>query len=95
MYKQIAANKRNTVFIMMFFVALIGVIGGIFAYVYRDWMVELYVLIVAIIYAVFQYFMASSIAVAMTGAHEIQKKDNPKLYNAVENLSQTAGGPGT
>jgi heat shock protein HtpX len=29
----------------------------------------------------------------MTGAKKIEKKDNPKLYNAVENLSQTAGLP--
>ena len=93
MYKQIAANKRNTVLIMIFFIVLIGAIGGIFAYVYKDWWIELYILIVAIIYAVFQYFMASSIAVAMTGAKEIEKKDNPKLYNAVENLTQTAGLP--
>ena len=93
MYKQIAANKRNTVFIILFFVALIAIIGGIFAYLYKDWMIELWIIIVAIIYAVIQYFLSSSIAVAMTGAKQIEKKDNPKLYNAVENLSQTAGLP--
>ena len=93
MYKQIAANKRNTILIMLFFIVLIGAIGGIFAYVFKDWFIELWILIVAIIYAVLQYFFASSIAVAMTGAKQIEKKDNPKLYNAVENLSQTAGLP--
>ena len=93
MYKQIAANKRNTILIMLFFIVLIGAIGGIFAYVFKDWMIELWILVVAIIYAVFQYFFAGSIAVAMTGAKQIEKKDNPKLYNAVENLSQTAGLP--
>ncbi|MBQ6127190.1 zinc metalloprotease HtpX [Candidatus Saccharibacteria bacterium] len=93
MYKQIAANKRNTILIMLFFIVLIGAIGGIFAYVFKDWMIELWILVVAIIYAVFQYFFAGSIAVVMTGAKQIEKKDNPKLYNAVENLSQTAGLP--
>lgn len=93
MYKQIATNKRNTVFIMLFFVVLIGIIGAIFAFIFQDWWVELYILIIAIIYALFQYFAASSLAVAMTGAKEIQKKDNPKLYNAVESLSLTAGLP--
>ena len=93
MYKQIAANKRNTVLIVLFFIALIGAIGGIFAFIYKDWWVEVWILVVAIIYAVIQYFAASSIAVAMTGAKQIEKKDNPKLYNAVENLSQTAGLP--
>ena len=47
----------------------------------------------ASVYAVFQYFVASSAAVVMTGAREIQKKDNPRLYNIVENLAMTAGLP--
>ena len=93
MYKQIAANKRNTILIMMFFVVLISAIGGIFAWVYKDWWVELYIVIIAIIYAVFQYFCASSIAVAMTGAKEADKKKYPILYKTVENISLTAGLP--
>ncbi|MBQ3325728.1 zinc metalloprotease HtpX [Candidatus Saccharibacteria bacterium] len=93
MQKQIAANKRNTIFVMIFFVVLIGLIGGVFAYIFRDVWVEVYVLICAIIYALIQYFAAGSIAMAMTGAHEIKKQDNPKLYTAVENLTITAGLP--
>lgn len=93
MYKQITTNKRNTIIIMLFFVALIGLIGAVFALIFRDWWIEIGILAIATIYAVFQYFAASSIAVAMTGAKQIEKKDNPKFYNAVENLSQTAGLP--
>ena len=93
MYKQIAANKRNTVFIMIGFVVIITAIGAAFAYFLNDWWVTAWVLIVALIYAVAQYFFASSLAVAMTGAREIQKKDNPRLYNIVENLAITAGLP--
>ena len=72
---------------------IIGIIGGVFAWVFEDWWVEAYILIFALIYALFQYHFASSLAVAMTGAREIEKKDNPKLYNAVENLTITAGLP--
>ena len=93
MYKQIAANKRNTFFIMALFVVIIGVIGCIFAYVFKDWWVTAYTVIIALIYAIIQYFAASSLAVAMTGAKEIQKRDNPRLYRIVENLSITAGLP--
>lgn len=93
MYKQIAANKRNTVFIMIAFVILIGIIGCVFALAFKDWGVMISTIIIAAIYAVFQYFAASSIAVAMTGAKEIQKRDNPRLYRIVENLSITAGLP--
>lgn len=93
MYKQIAANKRNTILIMIGFVALIGVIGGLFAWLFNDWVIVVWVLVAAIIYALIQYFLSASLATAMTGAKEIQKKDNPKLYNTVENLALTAGLP--
>ena len=93
MYKQIAANKRNTIFIMIAFVMMIALIGCVFAFALDDWYVTIYTLIIATIYALIQYFAASSLAVAMTGAKEIQKRDNPRLYRAVENLSITAGLP--
>lgn len=93
MYKQIAENRRKTVFIMIGFVILIGAIAGIFAYFYRDPWIAVWTIVAAVIYAVFQYFMADSIAMAMTGAREITKKDSPRFYNIVENLSITTGLP--
>lgn len=93
MYKQIAANKRNTIIIMFIFVVLIAAIGSIFAYAFGDWSISLIVLAVATIYALIQYFLASKLAVAMTGAKPIDKKDHKRLYNIVENLSLTAGLP--
>ena len=93
MQKQIATNKRNTIFVMIFFIILIGLIGGVFAYMFQNWWVVIYVITLATIYAVIQYFAAGNIAMAMTGAHEIKKSDNPKLYNAVENLTIAAGLP--
>ncbi|MBP5511861.1 zinc metalloprotease HtpX [Candidatus Saccharibacteria bacterium] len=93
MYKQIAANKRNTIIIMIGFVVLISLIGAAFAYAFNDWYITIYVLVAASIYSVIQYFLSSSLAVLMTGAKEIQKKDNPRLYRTVENLSITTGLP--
>ena len=93
MYKQIAENKRRTVLIMIGFVLMVGAIAGIFAWVYQDVWIMVGVIIGAIVYAIIQYFMASSIAMAMTGAREITKKDNPRFYNIVENLSITTGLP--
>jgi heat shock protein HtpX len=92
-YKQIAANKRNTVLIMFFFVLVIAAVGWAVAFFTKDWMVAIWILVVAIIYAVVQYFASASLAVAMTGAREIKKKDNPRLYNTVENLSIATGLP--
>lgn len=93
MYKQIAANKRNTVFMMTGFVLLVSALGALFAWYFNDWQIVLWVLIFSIIYATIQYFFASQIAVVMTGGTEIQKKDHPRLYNIVENLSITTGLP--
>ena len=93
MYKQIAANKRNTVFIMIGFIVVIGLFGSAFAYYFNDPWIIAYVVGISLIYTVIQYFAATSLATAMTGAEEIQKKDNPRLYNIVENLSITAGLP--
>ncbi len=93
MYKQIAQNKRRTVFIIIGFVILIGLIAGVFAYFYRDPFIAAWTILVAIIYAVFQYFASGSLAIVMTGAKEIEKKDNPRFYNIVENLSITTGLP--
>jgi heat shock protein HtpX len=93
MYKAIAANKRNTVLIMAVFVGLIGGIGWLVGSYYGDQSIALWVIGIAAIYAFIQYFLASKIAIAVTGAKEIQKRDNPRLYRIVENLSITLGMP--
>lgn len=93
MYKQIAANKRNTIIIMIGFVIFISLIGCAFAYAFNDWAVSIYVLVISSIYALIQYFLAAKLAIVMTGAKEVSKKDCPRLYKAVENLSITAGLP--
>ncbi|MBQ6396488.1 M48 family metalloprotease [Candidatus Saccharibacteria bacterium] len=93
MYKNIAANKRNTFMLMFGFILLITAIGFLFAWYFDDYRITAHVLIIATVYALFQYFFASRLAVAMTGAKKIEKKDNRRLYNIVENLSLTAGLP--
>ena len=93
MYKQIAENKRKTVYIIIGFVIMIGAIAGIFAYFYNDVWIAVWTVVVAIIYALIQYYVSSSLSMVMTGAKEITKKDNPRFYNIVENLSITTGLP--
>jgi heat shock protein HtpX len=93
MYSAIAANKRNTVIIMAVFVGLIGAIGWAVSYGLGDRSVAYWVIGVAAVYAFIQYFIASKLALAMNGAVEIEKKDNPRLYRIVENLTITTGMP--
>jgi heat shock protein HtpX len=93
MYNAVAANKRNTVIIMAVFVGLIGAIGWAVSYVNSSPSLAYWVIGVAAIYALIQYFLAGKLAVAMTGAQEIEKRDNPRLYRIVENLAITDGMP--
>lgn len=94
MYSAIAKNKRNTILIMAFFVGLIGAIAYLVSvFLDQGTSLSIAVVVVAAIYAIFQYFMAGRLAVAMTGAKEIQKSDNPRLWRIVENLAITIGAP--
>ena len=93
MYKQIAQNKRRTILLIVGFVVMIGVVAGLIAAAYNNAMIAVWVIFIAIIYAVVQYFFAGSEVALLIGAKEIEKKDNPRFYNIVENLSITTGLP--
>lgn len=93
MYSAIAKNKRNTVFIIALFLLIIGGLGYLASVIYNDVSIVIITLVIATAYALFQYFAAGSQAVAMSGAVQIQKADNPRLYRIVENLSITTGTP--
>lgn len=93
MYKAIAANKRNTLLIMAVFVGLVGAIGWAVSYVYGNRSIAIWVVAVAAVYALIQYFAAAKIATMVTGAVPIEKKDNPRLYRIVENLTIATGMP--
>jgi heat shock protein HtpX len=93
MYSSIAANKRNTVIIMALFVGIIGAIGWAASYIYGNRSIAAWVIGVALVYALIQYFVASRLALSMAGAREIEKSDNPRLYRIVENLAIATGTP--
>lgn len=93
MYSAIAANKRNTVIIMIIFILLVTGLGWIFSEVYGSTGIFWGTLVGSGVYALIQYFAASRIALAVNGAQEIQKRDNPLLYNTVENLVIANGMP--
>ncbi len=93
MYSAISKNKRNTVLIMAVFVALIGVVGVVVGMLNDSYSLSVIILVMAAVYALIQYFAASKLAMAMTGAREIQRQDAPELWRVVENLSITSGVP--
>ena len=98
MYRAIAANKRNTIFIMLIFVVIIAAIAFAVNYIWGTGQEGGYTIFYAVVigagvYTIIQFFVAGKQALAITGAREIQRADNPRLYNIVENLSITTGLP--
>ena len=98
MYRAIAKNKRNTVFIIIIFLVIIAALGLLANWAYGggqhgDYSLLIIIVVVAVAYAIFQYFVGSRQALSMSGAVEIEKRDNPRLYRIVENLSIATGNP--
>lgn len=93
MYRAIRQNKINTVLIIVLFLAIIGGLGALAAWIYQDTVIVVVTIVIAAAYALIQYFAASRQALAMSGAHEIQRSDHPRLWNIVENLAITTGTP--
>ncbi|GAB3128006.1 M48 family metalloprotease [Glaciibacter psychrotolerans] len=96
MYSAIARNKRNTVFIIILFLAIIAGLGWLANAVYGrgGYGILITTLVIAALYASVQYFMAGRQAIAMSGGTKLESKaDNPRLWRTVENLSITTGTP--
>jgi heat shock protein HtpX len=94
MYSQIAANKRKTVYLITIFIVLVSVLGWVFSlFTTGDPSITLYVIAGSLVYATIAYFASSRAALALNQAQMITKKDNPRLYRIIENLSITDGLP--
>lgn len=98
MYSNIAANKRKTY--LIFFVFLLFILGlswlaGIFLTGDSSFtpVISIGFFVGSIIYALITYYGGSKLATAVNGAKEIRKRDNPRLYRIVENLTITEGMP--
>jgi heat shock protein HtpX len=93
MYTEIARNKRKTWLIIALFGVIIGLLGWIVSNLYGQPYFLYLGFIIAGVYALIQYFAAAKLALAMNGAKEVTKKQEPRLYRTVENLSITTGMP--
>lgn len=93
MYSAIAANKRNTLIIVGAFILLIGGLATWAGYASGAGSSALFIIAFVAGYALLQYFLAGKLAVAASGAVEVTKQDNPRLWRIVENLAITEGMP--
>jgi heat shock protein HtpX len=93
MYSAIASNKRKTVYIIFFFLVFAGLLGWLFGSMYNSVGMTYGILIFALCYTAIMYFSGSRLSLAVNGAKEIQRTDNPRLWRMVENLAITDGLP--
>lgn len=93
MYGEIAANKRKTLLLMLVFVGLISAIAYAFSRYFGDDNIVVYALTFSVLYSLVSYFGSARIALSLSGAKPIAKKDAPELYRIVENLAIAAGMP--
>lgn len=93
MYNEIDSNKRKSVVIMVLFAGFasaIAYLGGLYA---GGKSFAPYAILAALLYVAISYFAGAKATLALNSAKQIEKKDNPRLYRIVENLSITDGLP--
>ncbi|MBU1018737.1 MAG: M48 family metallopeptidase [Patescibacteria group bacterium] len=96
-YKEITSNKLKSIVLLLVFVAFLMLVGFVFgeAVVGRGGGFGGLTIagIIAVIYGLIGYFVGGKIALAVSGAKEVTRKNVPQIYNMVENLCITAGLP--
>ncbi len=78
---------------VFFFVIIVIALGWLFSYVYNSPLILVIAVVVALTQSLIGYYSGDKIILATSGAREIIKKDNPELWNIVENISITSGLP--
>ncbi|MCJ7510494.1 MAG: M48 family metallopeptidase [Dehalococcoidia bacterium] len=94
LYDRIDRNRRNTFLLLFLFVALLagasiamGIVLGL-PYPFAPLLIIPFLII-----ALVSYYASSSMALAISQAHEVTKEEEPELYRTVENLCIGAGLP--
>jgi len=93
LYTHAESNIKKTWILLIGFVLFIIFLGWFFSYLLDDNVFLIVAVILSIVQGFTSYWYSDKIVLAITGAKEIKKSDNPELYRLVENLSITAGLP--
>ena len=96
--QQISANKRDSWLLMIVLFLVLVVLGFVIGYAYwgstYGGLGLLGVFgVAAIIWSIVGYYTGASIALAVSGAHEVTHEQAPQLWNVVEEMSVASGLP--
>lgn len=91
-YEDIELNKRNTLFLFIFFIIILIGIGYIIGEIYGDYYTGvLFAFVVSVVSIWTSYYHSDKIVLAIIGANKAERKFYPQLFNSVEGLSLAAG----
>lgn len=93
LYTLQSSNVRRTWLLFIVFFVVVIALGYFISAYYGDPSFLIFAVIFSVVYSFISYYSSASIALGLARAKEIQKSDNPMLWNIVENLAITAGLP--
>jgi heat shock protein HtpX len=88
--EQIRANRWRTLWLLLLFALLIGVLGAVLGFVFQPSLL-IVVGVVGIVYGIFSWLTAGKIVAGATGARPADKAEYPRLYHVVETVAIAAG----
>ena len=93
LYTHQTENVAKTWVLMTLFLAVVVSLGGFFSYYYQSSEILYFAIIFSVFMNIFSYWFSDKITLSVAGAKPATREEYFDLYNAVENLSITAGLP--
>lgn len=94
MYENIAANRRNSVLLIVLFVVVVGMIGYVFGELtYFGYAGVGVAVAVALAMSFGSYYYSDRVVLAMSRARPAERRDYPHLFNVAEGLAIAGGIP--
>ena len=92
-YTQIDSNKRRSFLLLTTFLIVVILVGWVFSQALNNPLILYIAVAISFTQALIGYYAGDKITLAISGAKQIKKEDNPELYNIVENLTIATGLP--
>lgn len=92
-YNQININKKKTFLVMFFFFVFVILTGFVFAQIFNNSIILIIAVLFSSFSAILSWWHSDKIILKISKAKPLGKKDNPLLYNIVENLCISSGLP--
>ncbi len=93
LYTQQSKNVTKTWFLMAIFFFIVVLVGYFTSYYYNNEAILIFAIIFSLIMNIASYWYSDKIVLSLNKAKEASREEFFDLYNAVENLSITAGLP--